>query len=85
MNKIINDASRFLQIFYRDDIASLANILNAEADEDYDTIIDALDDLEYVVARLRDYTKHERDRRALEAENSEYDCGHNVKHRTELL
>lgn len=85
MNKIINDASRFLQIFYRDDIASLANILNAEANEDYDTIINALDDLDYTVARLRDYTKYERDRRALEAENTEYDCGHNVKYRTEEL
>lgn len=83
MNKVINDASRLLQVIFRDDISLIATIVTAEANEDYDTIINALDNLEYAVARLRDYTKYERDRRVLESENTEYDCGHNINHNLE--
>lgn len=85
MEKAINIASKFLQRIFREDIIALANILTAEASEDYDPIIDALDDVEYTVARLRDRVKHERDRKALEAQNTEFDCGHNVKHYSEEI
>lgn len=38
MFKECNDASRFLQKFYRDDIAKFATILNAEAEDDFITL-----------------------------------------------
>ena len=62
---------------------TVAKIINAEANNDYETLRSMLLRVQDEIGTLVLALKKLEDRACLEAENTEYDCGHNVKHRTE--
>ena len=62
---------------------TVAKIINAEANNDYETLRSMLLRVQDEIGTLVVALKKLEDRACLEAENTEYDCGHNVKHRTE--
>ena len=62
---------------------TVAKIVTAEANNDYETLRKMLLRVQDEIGRLVVGLKKLEDRACLEAENTEYDCGHNVKHRTE--
>ena len=76
-------ASRILHRIFVGDIMTVAKIINAEANNDYETLRSMLLRVQGEIGRLVVDLKKLEDRACLEAENTEYDCGHNVKHRTE--
>lgn len=62
------------------DIMTVATIVNAEAKNDYETLRKMLLRVQDEIGRLVVALKKLEDKERLEAENTEYDCGHNVKH-----
>ena len=76
-------ASRILRKLFDEDIMMVATIINAEANNDYATLRSMLLHVQGEIGRLVVALKKAEDREALDAENSEYDCGHNVKHNSE--
>lgn len=76
-------ASRFLHRIFAGDIMTVATIVSAEANNDYETLRKMLLRVQGEIGRLVVALKKNEDREALEAENTEYDCGHNVKHNSE--
>lgn len=52
MIKECSDASRFLQMVYQGDIAKLATILNAEAEDDFVTLKHELLYLQSIIGKL---------------------------------
>ena len=76
-------ASRFLHRIFAGDIMTVAKIVTAEANNDYETLRSMLLRVQDEIESLDIALKKLEDRACLEAENTEYDCGHNVKHRTE--
>ena len=76
-------ASRFLHRIFAGDIITVAKIINAESNNDYETLRSMLLRVQDEIGTLVVALKKLEDRACLEAENTEYDCGHNVKHRTE--
>ena len=62
---------------------TVAKIVTAEANNDYETLRKMLLRVQDEIGTLAVALKKLEDRACLEAENTEYDCGHNVKHRTE--
>ena len=62
---------------------TVAKIINAEANNDYETLRSMLLRVQDEIGTLVVALKKLEDRACLEAENTEFDCGHNVKHRTE--
>ena len=77
------EASRILHRIFAGDIMTVAKIINAEANNDYETLRSMLLRVQDEIGTLVVALKKLEDRACLEAENTEYDCGHNVKHRTE--
>lgn len=61
----------------------VATIVTAEANNDYETLRSMLLQVQGEIGRLVVALKKVEDRARLEAENTEYDCGHNVKHNSE--
>lgn len=78
-------ASQFLCKLFDGDFAMVATIVTAEANNDYATLRSMLLRIEGEIGRLVVALKKAEDREALEAENTEFDCGHNVKHNSEEL
>ena len=76
-------ASRILCKLLDGDIMTVATIINAEANNDYATLRSMLLRAQGEIGRLVVSLKKLEDREALEAENTEYDCGHNVNHKEE--
>lgn len=76
-------ASRFLHRIFAGDIMTVAKIVTAEANNDYETLRKMLLRVRDEIESLEVALKKLGDRACLEAENTEYDCGHNVKHRME--
>lgn len=78
-------ASQLLRKLFDGDFAMVATILTAEANNDYATLRSMLLRLQGEIGRLVVALKKAEDKEALEAENTEYDCGHDVKHNSEEL
>jgi hypothetical protein len=78
-------ASQILRKLFDGDFAMVATIVTAEANNDYATLLSMLLRVQGEIGRLVVALKKAEDREALEVENSEYDCGHNVKHNSEEL
>lgn len=78
-------ASQFLCKLFDGDFSMVATIVTAEANNDYATLRSMLLRIEGEIGRLVVALKKAEYREALEAENTEYDCGHNVKHNSEEL
>lgn len=76
-------ASRILHRIFAGDIMMVAKIVNAEANNDYETLRSVLLRVQDEIGRLVEALKKLEDRACLEAENTEYDCGHNVNHNSE--
>ena len=76
-------ASKILCKLFEGDYAMVAKIVTAEANNDYETLRKMLLSVQDEIGRLVISLKKLEDRACLEAENTEYDCGHNVNHRTE--
>lgn len=76
-------ASRILHRIFAGDIMTVATIVTAEANNDYETLRKMLLRVQEEIGRLVVALKKLEDRERLEAENTEYDCGHNVKHNSE--
>lgn len=76
-------ASRILHRIFAGDIITVAKIVTAEANNDYETLRKILLSVRDEIESLEVALKKLEDRAHLEAENTEFDCGHNVKHRTE--
>lgn len=76
-------ASIILQKIFDEDYEMVAMIVTAEANNDYETLRKMLLCVQDEIGRLDIALKKLEDRACLEAENTEYDCGHNVRHRTE--
>ena len=83
IKKECKEASRILCKLFDGDYAMAATIVTAEANNDYETLRSMLLRVRDEIGRLDIALKKLEDRACLEAENTEYDCGHNVKHRTE--
>lgn len=78
-------ASQFLCKLFDGDFAMVATIVTAEANNDYATLRSMLLRIEGEIGRLVVALKKAENREVLEAENTEFDCGHNVKHYSEEL
>lgn len=78
-------ASQLLRKLFDGDFATVATILTAEANNDYATLRSILLRVQGEIGRLVVALKKAEDKEALEAENTEYDCGHDVKHNSEEL
>lgn len=78
-------ASQILCKLFDGDFAMVATIVTAEANNDYATLRSMLLRVQGEIGRLVVALKKAEDREALEAENTEFDCGHNVKHYSEEL
>lgn len=78
-------ASRILRKLFDEDIMMIATIVTAEANNDYAALRSMLLRVQGEIGRLVVALKKAEDREALEAENTEFDCGHNVKHNSEEL
>jgi hypothetical protein len=76
-------ACRILRKLFEEDIMMVATIVTAEANNDYETLRKMLLRVQEEIGRLVVALKKLEDRERLEAENTEYDCGHNVKHNSE--
>lgn len=76
-------ASCILHRIFAEDIMTVATIVTAEANNDYETLRSMLLRVQDEIGRLAVALKKLEDRERLEAENAEYDCGHNIKHRIE--
>ena len=76
-------ASQILRKLFDEDIMMVAIIVNAEASNDYATLRSMLLRVQDEIGRLVVALKKLEDRERLEAENTEYDCGHNVNHNSE--
>lgn len=78
-------ASRILHRIFAGDIMTVATIVTAEANNDYATLRSMLRSVQGEIGRVVVALKEIEDREALEVENAEFDCGHNVKHNLEEL
>ena len=76
-------ASRFLCKLFDGDYVMVATILTAEANNDYETLRRMLLRIQGEMGRLVVALKKLEDKEHLEAENTEYDCGHNINHNSE--
>lgn len=76
-------ASHFLRKLFDGDYVMVATIVTAEANNDYETLRSMLLCVRSEIERLSVDLKKLEDKACLEAENTEYDCGHNVKHNSE--
>lgn len=76
-------ASWFLHRIFAGDIMTVATIVTAEANNDYETLRSMLLRVQGEIGRLVVALRKLEDREHLEAENTEYDCGHDVKHNSE--
>lgn len=76
-------ASWFLHKIFDGDFVTVATIVTAEANNDYETLRKMLLRVQGEIGRLVVALKKLEDRAYLEAENTEYDCGHDVKHNSE--
>lgn len=76
-------ASRILQKLFNEEIMMVATIINAEANNDYATLRSMLLRVQGEIGRLVVALKKLEDRELLEAENTEYDCGHSINHNSE--
>ena len=83
IKKECKEASRLLCKLFDGDFAMVATIVTAEANNDYETLRKMLLSVQDEIGTLVVALKKLEDRACLEAENTEYECGHNVKHRTE--
>ena len=83
IKKECTEASRFLHRIFAGDIMTVAKIVTAEANNDYETLRKMLLSVQDEIGRLGEALKKLEDRACLEAENTEYDCGHNVNHNSE--
>ena len=73
-------ASRILRRIFAGDIMTVAKIVTAEANNDYETLRKILLSVRDEIESLDIALKKLGDRACLEAENTEFDCGHNVKY-----
>ena len=82
MLKECSDASRFLQKIYNGNIAKLVTILNAEAEDDVNTLKRELlrvqSEIGHMVVALNKAQRQKMD-------NDEFDFGHDVKYTSEEL
>lgn len=78
-------ASQFLCKLFDGDFVMVATIVTAEANNDYETLRSMLLRVQGEIGRLVVALKKLEDKAHLEAENTEYDCGHNVKHNSDDL
>lgn len=78
-------ASCILHKIFAGDIMTVATIVTSEANNDYETLRKMLVRIQGEIEKLVVALKKLEDRSCLEAENTEYDCGHNVKHNSEQL
>ena len=76
-------ASRILYRIFEGDTMTVATIVTAEANNDCETLRKLLLRVQGEIGRLVVALKKLEDRECLEAENTEYDCGHDVKHNSE--
>lgn len=76
-------ASIILHRIFAGDIMTVTKIVTAEANNDYETLRSMLLRVQDEIVSLNIALKKLEDRARLEMENTEFDCGHNVKHRTE--
>lgn len=76
-------ASHILHKIFAEDIMTVATIVTAEANNDYATLRSLLLRVRVEMGKLVVALKKLEDRARLEAENTEYDCGHNVNHNSE--
>ena len=76
-------ASRILHRIFEGDMMTVATIINAEANNDYATLRRMLLHVQSEIGRLVVSLKKLEDREALEAENTEFDCGHNITYNSE--
>ena len=76
-------ASQVLCKLFDGDFAMVATIVTAKANNDYETLRKMLLHVQCEIGRLVVALKKLEDRAYLEAENTEYDCGHDVKHNSE--
>ena len=76
-------ASRILHRIFEGDMMTVATIINAEANNDYATLRSMLLRVQGEIGRLVVALKKVEDKEALEMENTEFDCGHDVKHNSE--
>ena len=81
IKKECTETSRFLHRIFAGDIMTVAKIVTAEANNDYETLRSMLLSVQDEIGRLVVALKKLEDRACLEAENTKFDCGHNVKHR----
>ena len=77
------NASIILQKLFDEDYEMVAMIVTAEANNDYETLRKMLLCVQDEIGRLAVDLKKLEYKACLEAENTEYDCGHNVKHNSE--
>lgn len=85
MSNACYNASVVLRKFFHDDYTAMATIVTAEAEEDYATLRMGLLRLHSVIETLIVELEKAEKRRGLEAENTEYNLGHNVNHNSEEL
>jgi hypothetical protein len=78
-------ASQILCKLFDGHIAMFATIVTAEANNDYATLRSMLLHVQGEIGRVVVALKEIEDREALEVENAEFDCGHDVKHNSEEL
>ena len=57
--KYLNIATKLLSNFYKDDIATLANIVCAQADKDYETIYNQIKALKNEIIKIENNLKQE--------------------------
>lgn len=79
------EASRILHRIFAGDMMTVAKIVTAEANNDYETLRSMLLRVQGEIGLLVIALKKLEDRACLEAENTEYDCGHNVNHNSEEI
>lgn len=85
MSNACYNASALLRRFFQDDHTAMATIVTAEAEEDYATLRMGLIHLHAKIETLMVELGKAEKRRGLEAENTEYNLGHNVNHNSEEL
>lgn len=78
-------ASQILCKLFDGDFAMIATIVTAEANNDYATLRSMLLHVQGEIGRLLVVLKKLEDRERLEAENTEFDWGHNIKHNSEEI
>jgi hypothetical protein len=68
---------------YNGDIAKLVTILNAEANDDFDTLKRELLNLQSEIGKMVVSLNKAQKKNALHMDNDEFDFGHDVKYTTE--